>query len=93
MNMIMIKEEDFAQMNEKLDKVLTLLETKNEDTKLYNISETAEQLGVTRQTLHNYIRYGQIETITVGNRTYFTKRIITNFLQNENSKHITHRTA
>ena len=89
MNMIMIKEEDFVQMNEKLDKVLTLLETKNEDTKLYNISETAEQLDITRQTLHNYIRHGQIETKIVGNRTYFTKRIITNFLKNGNSQHIT----
>ena len=93
MEVILISKEEYLQLNNKLDKVLSMLDEKAKDTKLYNVTETAEKLGVTRQTLHNYIRYGLIETKIVGNKTFFTDTIITNFLSNGNTKHITHKAS
>lgn len=47
------------------------------DNRLYNIKETAEKLGIARQTLHNYINLGVVtEYITKGNRIYFTRESI-----------------
>jgi len=50
------------------------------DNRLYNITESAKIMGISKPTLHKYIRLGLIEYKLVGNTTYFTRDLIEKFL-------------
>jgi len=85
MEVIMLEKTDFLTLTNKLDQVLTKVSvienTMSKDRKLYNITEAAKELHITRQTLHSYINLGLIEPLLIGNTSYFTKEIIDNFLK------------
>lgn len=50
------------------------------DDRLYNITESAKIMGISKPTLHKYIRLGLIEYKLVGNTTYFTRDLIEKFV-------------
>jgi hypothetical protein len=50
------------------------------DERLYNITESAKIMGISKPTLHKYIRLGLIEYKLVGNTTYFTRDLIEKFI-------------
>ena len=85
MSLVLIEKAEFDDLKRSVESLHTMLrDIKREvcrDTKLYNITETAEMLGITRQTLHAYIRYGQVETVLVGNKHFFTRDLINKIQQ------------
>lgn len=80
MNMIMIEKAEFEELRQaifSMQKAMNeIRRSVNPDGKLYNIKETAKELGISRQTLHSHIRYGVVEPIILGNRHYFTRELI-----------------
>lgn len=51
------------------------------DVKLYTLDETAELLGVTKQSVTKYIKQGRIISTTIGGKKYLSEDNIRTFLQ------------
>lgn len=85
MSLVLIEKAEFDDLKRSVESLHTMLrDIKREvcgDTKIYNITEAAKMLGITRQTLHSYIRYGQVEPILIGNRHFFTRDLINKIQQ------------
>lgn len=48
----------------------------SENQKLITVAETAVKLGVTSQTIRNYITSGAVKAVKIGNRTYIDKQAL-----------------
>lgn len=85
MEVVMIEKTDFLTLINKVEQVLTKIDvienTISKDCKLYNITDAAKELHITRQTLHRYINLKLIEPLLIGNTSYFTREIIDEFLK------------
>ncbi|MCL2427405.1 MAG: helix-turn-helix domain-containing protein [Oscillospiraceae bacterium] len=55
------------------------------DVNLYDIKEVAELLGVSKSTVHNYLKFDRLEAQKIGGKLYCTEESIKAFL-NGNSK-------
>jgi excisionase family DNA binding protein len=51
------------------------------DVKLYSLTEAAELLGVTKQTITKYLKEGRIVSTTIGGKKYLSEENIRAFLQ------------
>ena len=51
------------------------------EVKVYETDEVAEILHITRRTLYNYIKAGQIKPIKVGRSWRFTEETLNDFLK------------
>ena len=51
------------------------------DVKLYSLTEAAELLGVTKQTITKYLKEGRIVSTTIGGKKYLSEENIRTFLQ------------
>ena len=51
------------------------------EVKLYTLEETAELLGVTKQTITKYLKQGRIVSTTIGGKKYLSEENIRTFLQ------------
>ena len=51
------------------------------EVKLYTLEETAELLGVTKQTITKYLKQGRIVSTTIGGKKYLSEENIKTFLQ------------
>ena len=51
------------------------------DVKLYSLTEAAELLGVTKQTITKYLKQGRIVSTTIGGKKYLSEENIRAFLQ------------
>ena len=51
------------------------------EVKLYTLEETAELLGVTKQTITKYLKEGRIVSTTIGGKKYLSEENIRTFLQ------------
>ena len=54
--------------------------TNTEIEKLYNLAEIEEILGVTRQTLLNYIKSGQLQAVKIGGKWKVKKETLEKFM-------------
>ncbi|MDR2204345.1 MAG: helix-turn-helix domain-containing protein [Nitrososphaerota archaeon] len=48
---------------------------------LYNVKEVAEMFGVSKTTIHNYIKYGKIDAQKIGGSLYLTEGNIKGFIE------------
>lgn len=51
------------------------------DVKLYSLEETAELLGITKQTITKYIKQGRMVSTMIGGKKYLSEENLRNFLQ------------
>lgn len=87
----MIKQEELSAVLQKLESIERKLEslTRSDDSRIYNVRETAKMLGITTQTLHAYIRAGYVEPLKINGSNKFTKEII-NTLKSHDNNHRRH---
>lgn len=52
----------------------------SENQKLITVAEMAAKLGVTSQTIRNYITSGAVKAVKIGNRTYIDKQALSSVL-------------
>ena len=78
MEMILIEKADFLALLSKIDSISSRLEklTSDCDEKIYNVTQAAEIIGVTPQTLHAYIRAGYVTPLKINGSNKFTKKIL-----------------
>lgn len=81
---VFIPTDSFDLLLHKIDilssEVSRLSKQVRKDDRLYNITETAKKIGISKVTLHKYIRLNLIEYKVVGNTTYFTQELIDSFI-------------
>ncbi len=81
---VIISKSSFEQLVSKIDgligEVRNLSTEVRKEDRLYNITETAKKLHISKPTLHKYIRLDLIEYKIVGNSTYFTQELIDKFI-------------
>lgn len=81
---VIIPKDSFDKLLDKIDNLANEVahmkrEVRRSD-RLLNITETAKKLGISKPTLHKYIRLSLIDYKLVGNTTYFTQEIIDDFI-------------
>lgn len=81
---VIIPKDSFDKLIEKIDmlanEVAGMKREVRKSDQLFNITVTAKKLGISKPTLHKYIRLNLIEYKLVGNTTYFTQEIIDEFI-------------
>ena len=81
---IIIPKESFDQLLSKIENLSSqIYELKKEVRKsdrLYNITEAAKIMGISKATLFNYLKYGLIDCKLVGNSRYLTQELIDEFI-------------
>jgi len=53
---------------------------------LYDITEVAEMLGVSKTTVHNYVKQSRLDAQKIGGRLYCTEESIKFFICGNNKK-------
>lgn len=51
-----------------------------EDKKVYTLDEVAEMLKITKRTLYNYVKTGELKAVKIGKYWRVTRENIDNFL-------------
>lgn len=51
--------------------------------KIYTVQEIAEILGISRKTIHKYVRQGDIKAIRLGNQLRITEQAFIDFLESK----------
>ncbi|OJV17929.1 MAG: hypothetical protein BGO30_08275 [Bacteroidetes bacterium 41-46] len=81
---IIIPKDSFDKLVEKVDtlakEIAGMKREVRKSDQLFNITVTAKKLGISKPTLHKYIRLHLIDYKLVGNTTYFTQEIIDEFI-------------
>ena len=81
---VIIPKDSFDKLIEKIDmlanEVAGMKREVRKSDQLFNITVTAKKLGISKPTLHKYIRLNLIGYKLVGNTTYFTQEIIDEFI-------------
>lgn len=72
MKQIQIHEVDYQKLVKELGNLIDqkFSELENNGSKKLSISEVAEELGVTKITVHSYIKKGLLRAIKIGRRVY-----------------------
>jgi ACT domain-containing protein len=81
---VIIAKESFDLLLKKIDnlssEVISLKKEVRKSEKLYNITESAKKMGISKATLFNYLKLGLVECKHVGNSRYFTQELIDDFI-------------
>ena len=81
---VIIPKDSFDKLVEKVDtlakEIAGMKREVRKSDRIFNITETAKKLGISKPTLHKYIRLHLIDFKLVGNTTYFTQEIIDEFI-------------